>query len=130
MMKNIFFKSIISLMILLIILLLSSSSIYASDLSNAVSGADSFITNGTSKASQVNQSALQSASESIYNMLLVIGIVVAVIIGSVLGIQLMMASIEDKAKVKESLIPYVAGCVVVFGAFGIWKLLIQIASNF
>lgn len=130
MIKNVIIKSIQAFIIFTIVLLLNSNAIYASDVGNAVSGADSFISNGTSQSSAINETALSSASGSIYNMLLIIGIAVAVIIGAALGIQLMMASVEDKAKVKESLIPYVAGCVVVFGAFGIWKLLIQITSNF
>lgn len=41
----------------------------------------------------------------------------------------MMASAEDKAKVKESLLPFVVGCVVVFGSFGIWKLLVIFGQN-
>lgn len=130
MIKNILIKSIQAFIIIVIILLLTSNSIYASDVGNAVSGADGFISNGTSQSSIINETALSSASETIYNMLLIIGIVVAVIIGAMLGIQLMLASVEDKAKVKEALIPYVAGCVVVFGAFGIWKLLIEITSSF
>lgn len=130
MIKNLLKKSIQAFIIILIILLLTSNSIYASDVGNAVNGADSFISNGTSQGSIINETALSSASGTIYNMLLIIGIVVAVIIGAMLGIQLMLASVEDKAKVKETLIPYVAGCVVVFGAFGIWKLLIEITSSF
>ena len=38
----------------------------------------------------------------------------------------MTGSVAEKAQVKETLIPYVAGCVVIFGAFGIWKLIIEI----
>ena len=52
----------------------------------------------------------------------------AVIIGMVIGIQFMTASVEEKAKIKESLVPYVVGCVVVFGAFGIWKLAVTVLS--
>ena len=41
----------------------------------------------------------------------------------------MIASAEDKAKIKEAMIPYVLGCIVIFGAFGIWKLAITILNN-
>ena len=64
----------------------------------------------------------------IYNVLFPLGVAVTVIIGGVLGIKFMMASAEDKAKIKESLVPYVAGCVVIYGAFGIWKIAILIFS--
>ena len=45
------------------------------------------------------------------------------IVGVVLGIQFITGSVEAKSKVKESLIPYFTGCVVIFGAFGILNLL-------
>jgi hypothetical protein len=41
----------------------------------------------------------------------------------------MTSSVEEKAQVKEALIPYVAGCVVAFGSFGIWRLVMVIGSN-
>ena len=41
----------------------------------------------------------------------------------------MAGSVEQKAKVKDSLVPYIVGCIVIFGAFGIWKLVIQILNN-
>ena len=38
-------------------------------------------------------------------------------------------SADEKAKVKESLMPFVAGCVVVFGAFTIWKVAVNIGND-
>ena len=38
-------------------------------------------------------------------------------------------SVSEKANVKETLIPYIAGCIVIFGAFGIWKLVVTIMSK-
>ncbi|MCI9110721.1 MAG: hypothetical protein HFH47_02780 [Bacilli bacterium] len=89
-------------------------------------GADGFITAG--KNAPIDDSKLKGTSDFIYNALLAIAMVVAVIVGMIIGIKFMMAGIEEKAKIKESLVPYVAGCVVVFGAFGIWKLAILVLS--
>ena len=47
----------------------------------------------------------------------------------IIGIQFMMALVEEKAKIKEALMPYFVGCMVVFGAFGLWKLAITILSK-
>ena len=58
-----------------------------------------------------------------------IGIVVMLLVGTIIGIQFMVASAEDKAKVKETLVPYVIGCVVIFGAFAIWKLAVTVFSQ-
>lgn len=56
------------------------------------------------------------------------------LVGTIIGIQFMVASAEDKAKVKEALVPYVIGCAVIFGAFSIWKVAViqgqkTLASN-
>lgn len=72
---------------------------------------------------------LKTASDTIYNTLLLIGIILAVIIAGILGIQLMMAGAEEKAKVKESLLPFGVGCVIIFGAFGIWKVIMMAMSG-
>ena len=41
----------------------------------------------------------------------------------------MCGSVEQQAKVKEMLMPYAIGCIVIFGAFGIWKLAVTIFSQ-
>ena len=41
----------------------------------------------------------------------------------------MTDSAAEKAKTKEMLIPYIAGCIVVFGAFGIWKLVVNLLTQ-
>lgn len=77
----------------------------------------------------INEGSLKEMSDTIYNILLGIGIVVAVAVGAYLGIQFMVSSVENKAKVKESLIIFVIGCCIVFGAFGIWKVVINVMSS-
>lgn len=73
----------------------------------------------------IDQTKLNDASSDIYNTLTSIGMVISVIVGLVLGIKFMLSNTEEKAKVKEALVPYIVGCVVIFGAFGIWKLIIK-----
>lgn len=65
----------------------------------------------------------------LYNSLLVIATIIAVIVGLVIAIQFMTGSVGERAKIKETLIPYIAGCIVIFGAFGIWKLVVNILSQ-
>lgn len=86
-----------------------------------ISGADNFI-NSADTNNTIDQGSLKSTIDLIYNILLAIGLIVAVTAGAVLGVQFMMASADGKAEVKEKLIPYTVGCTVIFGAFGIWKL--------
>ena len=93
--------------------------------SSWVDDAKSFL-GAADKTVNLNGDKLESASNDIYNLLSSIGMIIAVVVGIILGITYMLVAAEEKAKVKESLIPYVIGCIVIFGAFGIWKLLINI----
>ena len=72
---------------------------------------------------------LEEIINIVYNIMLALGISLAVIIGGILGIQIMWGSIEQQVKAKEVLMPYVIGCIVIFGAFGIWKLCLTIFSQ-
>lgn len=84
------------------------------------------ITNNKSKISSVD---IREFSNSMYNIFLSIGIVTAVLVGATLGVKFMLASVEEKADIKKMLIAYVIGCVVVFGSFGIWKLVVTILQG-
>ena len=83
----------------------------------------------SSKSDSIDSKSLQDFSSTIYNIALQIGIGVAVVVGLALGIQFMLAGVDGKADVKKVLIVYVVGCVVIFGAFGIWKLVIDILQQ-
>lgn len=121
---------------LLLCICLTSFQCFAADATGAnstpdevINEANSFLNIGQEGKGTIEGDVLSAASSTIYNILLAIATVVAVIVGAILGIQFMMASAEDKAKVKESLLPFVVGCVVVFGSFGIWKLLVIFGQN-
>ena len=89
--------------------------------------ADSFVAN--SKSDSIDSKSLQDFSSTIYNIALQIGIGVAVVVGLALGIQFMLSSVEGKADVKKALVVYVIGCIAIFGAFGIWKLIIEVMKQ-
>ena len=95
---------------------------------DVINDGDTFVNSGNaSEAYDATQ--LQNFSKTIYNILLVAGILVATAMGGILGIKLMTSSVEEKAEVKKLLVPYVVGCVVVFGGFGIWKLVVTILER-
>ena len=118
-------RKIFFILIIFILMICSTHIVQATTISNIIQGADGFITNGSS-SDMIAGDKIKNLSDIIYNELLILGTVIAVIVGSVLGIQFITGSVEQKAKVKDSLIPFVIGCVVIFGAFGIWKLVITI----
>ena len=118
-------RKIFFILIIFILMICSTHIVQATTISDIIQGADGFITSGSS-TDVIATDKLKSASDMIYNILLILGTIIAVIVGVVLGIQFIMGSVEQKAKVKDSLIPFIVGCVVIFGAFGIWKLVITI----
>lgn len=119
----------ITTLIIMIIFMLSSN-IFATSISDIFSQADDFISTGESNANTtIDTSQLKKASNTIYNLLLGIGVAAAVIVGAILGIQFMTAGVDKKVEVKQALIPYVVSCIVVFGSFGIWKLVVTILNG-
>lgn len=119
----------IYILFLVFILVLSIYPCKSNALGEIVKKADDFTNVDSTQDPLLNDSELQSISSDLYNILLSIGIVLAVIIAMILGIQFMIGSVETQAKVKEALIPFVVGCVVVFGAFGIWKVVVSIGNG-
>lgn len=118
-------RKVFIILIIFILMICSTHIVQATTISNIIDGADGFISNGSSE-NVIETDKLKDASDMIYNILLILGTIIAVIVGAILGIQFITGSVEQKAKVKDSLIPFIVGCAVIFGAFGIWKLVITI----
>ncbi len=99
--------------------------IYAMD--NIIDSGEGFLeaANGT----VIDEDTMNTTSDYVYNILFTIAVVLAVAIGMVIGIQFMMGSADEKAKIKETLIPYIIGVFIVFSAFTIWKIAINIGND-
>lgn len=110
-----------------IIILLSQNIFAISDILST--GAD-WLSIGKDEAGiGISTDKLKPAASSLYNLLLTIATITAIIVGAILGIQYMTAGIDKKVEVKESLFPYFVSCIVVFGSLGIWKLVVTIMSQ-
>ena len=96
---------------------------------NVIEDAKDFISKAKDDVGTVEESSLQSFSNAFYNIFLTVGTAIAVIAGIIIGIKYMLGSVEEQADVKRMLVPYAVGCVVVFGSFGIWKIIIEILNN-
>ena len=99
----------------------------AGSLDDMIGDADKFINNAGD--SPISSQSLQDFSKKFYNIFLTIGVIISVLVGSVLGIKFMIGGAEEKAHIKELLVPYVVGCIAIFGAFAIWKIVVTILSN-
>ena len=123
---------IIFVIILINILICNFNAVKAdSGLTSVITGGDDFINAGKGdNTTSIDYGKLQNTSNEIYNILLTCAVIVAVIISAILGIKFMLGSMEEKAQIKEKLIPYVIGCVIIFGAFGIWKIVLTVLQSF
>lgn len=121
-------KKMIMFQIILILYMIVTFSITsnAASLDSTLQGADDFVSVGTN--TEIDKTELHSASNFIYNALLGIGMVAAVIVGMVLGIKYMTSASEEKASVKETLIGYLISCCIIFGAFTMWRIVVNILN--
>lgn len=126
-------KQILRIVLKLIITILIIQNIcinnsYASAWGDVFGSGQNFINQGKNSDVPINSNELKDIQDDIYNILLSLGMALMVIIGAILGIIYIFGSIEQQVKVKETLIAYVIGCIIIFSAFGIWKLVINIIS--
>lgn len=125
-------KIVLAIMIVLLLtnIVTFTSNVYASDtsISDIFQGAKDFMSKG-GDVTEEQENKLIATSNLVYNILLVLGIGTAVIISGILGIKFMIGSVEEKAQIKDQLVPFVIGCIVVFGAFGIWKIVVSLARQ-
>ena len=123
-------KIFLIVFLIILVMLMLSSKLYAFSVSEWFSQAETAINDGKSNSNnKLNSSEIKNTSNTLYNILLGIGTGVAVIVGAILGVQFMQAGIDKKVQVKEALVAYVISCIVLFGAFGIWKLIVTIMSS-
>ncbi len=96
-------------------------------LEEIIGNSEKFAQSGNNNA--IDNERFKYIMSYIYNMFFQVGIVAAVIIAAVLGIKFMLSSLDQKAEVKKMLGVYVIACVVIFGSFGIWKLVLTILDQ-
>ena len=81
------------------------------------------------KATGGTDTGIATIGGNIVNMLTTAGIVIAVIVLLILGIKYMMGSASEKAEYKKTMIPYLVGAILIFGASAITKVVVSLGSN-
>ena len=127
------------LLILISIILVFNIPLYSIATDGGNLTLDGIITNGNSfleiptedgLVSAPDESELQTLSNAVSGILLTIAVGVTLISAVVMGINFVVQSVEDKAKIKESMVPWIIGIVITFGAYGIWKITMGIFYKF
>lgn len=75
------------------------------------------------------QDEVTNISNQIIGIITTIGVVVAVIVLLVLGIKYMMGSASEKAEYKKTMIPYLVGAILIFGASAITKVVVSLGEG-
>lgn len=73
--------------------------------------------------------SVTTIGNQIIGIITTVGVVVAVVVLLVLGIKYMMGSTEEKAKYKETMIPYLVGAILIFGASAITKVVVALGAG-
>ena len=129
-MKKMLFKvCLITLLILCNLSVYSTTCMADGSLDDVMNNGTSFLNAGSESSTMIDQNDLKSLSNFISGVLLTIAIGVTVITGAIMGLNFITQSIEEKAKVKESMIPWVIGIIVSFGAFTIWEVAVNLFQS-
>lgn len=121
-------KKILVFILLFTTIVLIANQVMAFGLDDIIKQGDGFIEEGD-PSDVISQENVKKTSDSVFRTLLTIGVIVAVLGGAIIGIEFFVGSVEAKAQIKEKLIPYVVGCAVMFGSFGIWKVLVDLLQG-
>lgn len=81
------------------------------------------------KSNTVSGDKLQKAGNQIATIIRAVGIIASVIILMILGIKYMVGSAEEKAEYKKTMIPYIVGAVILFGASAFAGAIVELAQN-
>lgn len=129
-MKKMLFKiCLITLLVLCSLSLYSTTCMADSSLDDIMNNGNSFLNTGSESSTMIDQNDLKSLSNFISGVLLTIAIGVTVITGAIMGLNFITQSIEEKAKVKESMVPWIIGIIVSFGAFTIWEVAVNLFQS-
>lgn len=94
--------------------------------------ATDFISHGEKKAGTLTK-VTESITENFMGLgqlLTMIGAGVMVAVVSYMGIEYIMSPPDKQAALKQQLIGVVVAGIVIFGAYGIWKAVLGVVSNF
>ena len=121
----------ISLLMLIIFVVISAfNNVSASSLLDQMQNdADTFLNNGAAQ-SNIKYENIAKEFSGLGQILTMIGAGVMVAVTTYMGIKYLTAGPEAQAKLKTQLIGVVVSGIVIFGAYGIWSMVIKIASQF
>lgn len=123
---------VLGIMLIMTVFIFSYNTVYAAEditIDSVITDGKDFISSANKTSAPIGGGDLKNISDTIYNILLAVATVGAVIIAAILGIKFITGSAEEQVDVKKAMIPFIVGCAVAFGAFAIWKLILTLIST-
>ena len=125
-MKKKIFKVISLILILILFLSVSYNNVFASDAGAIIDPNDY---EPDSMASAENADNILTIGNDIIGFLQIAGSILSVIVLVVVGIKYMIASAEERAEYKKTLMPYVIGAIMVFGITNILAIVVNVSGK-
>ena len=127
-----FLISFLLINMFIIIISLSQNIVNATTLTDMQDAATSFIDIGSKKA-DISTDSINSITSSFVGLgqiLTMVGAGVMVAVTSYMGIKYLMSPPDKQAALKQQLIGLVVAGIVIFGAYGIWRAVVNVVSKF
>ncbi|MBR2705594.1 MAG: hypothetical protein IKG14_00825 [Clostridia bacterium] len=78
---------------------------------------------------EIDISKAQADLLPIGNILMGIGIAVLLVVGPIMGVKYMLSGADEKANMKQKLIWFVIAAVLIFGAGGIYNIVVSLINS-
>lgn len=126
--RKIFIILILILSIFTADLIFNTNNVKATTASDIISQGKDFIDKGSGQ-NKLDTNTLEEKIIPIGNIVEAVAILIALVVGMILGVRYMISGADEKANLKQHLIWYVVGLFLIFGAVGIYNIFAKIMNN-
>jgi len=120
---------LVSILLLVVVVSMTLTTVVSAKTDGAKGIDAAGIANGLKGTTSAAQEDVTNIGNQLIGIITTVGVVVAVIILLVLGIKYMMGSASEKAEYKKTMIPYLVGAILIFGASAITKVVVGLAQG-
>lgn len=120
---------LVSILLLVVVVSMTLTTVVSAKTDGAKGIDAAGIAGGLKGTTSAAQEDVTKIGNQLIGIITTVGVVVAVIILLVLGIKYMMGSASEKAEYKKTMIPYLVGAILIFGASAITKVVVGLAQG-
>ena len=110
---------VLSVLMVVLMIAITCTNVFAANVLDYMNG----------QADGVETEKIGTIGNKLLTIIVNVGMVLAVVVVAVLGIKYMMGSTEEKAEYKKTMMPYLVGAILVFGASAIGRAVVGIGIS-